>query len=90
MVTPILDHAYPNIFQLTSNFHVYISTAKNEAFSSFCSRDIIDLKILQSDSPRAFWPISLKPDFSQVRDLSKNTATNINFLYRANSEKTSE
>ena len=59
---------------------------KNQAFSSFCSRDIVNLKILQSDWSRAFWPISLEPDFSQAWDLCKNTA-NIKFLYRPNSEK---
>ena len=30
------------------NFHQH---AKNQTFSSFCSRDIVDLKILQSDLP---------------------------------------
>ena len=60
------------------NLHQY---AKNQAFSSFCSRDIVNLKILQSDWLRAFWPISQKPD------LCKNTANIIKFLYRPNSEK---
>ena len=60
--------------------------AKNQTFSSSCSRDIVDLRILQSDWSTAFWPISQEPDFSQVWDLCKNT-TKINFLYRANSEK---
>ena len=61
--------------------------AKNQAFSSFCSRDIVNLKILQSDWLTAFWPISQEPDFSQVWDLCKNTANIIKFLYRPNSEK---
>ena len=61
--------------------------AKNQAFSSFCSRKIVDLKIMQSDWPRAFWIISQEPDFTQVWDLCKNTANNINLLYRPNSEK---
>ena len=38
---------------------------KNEAVSSICSGEIVDLKILQSDWLRAFWPISQKQDFSQ-------------------------
>ena len=38
--------------------------AKNEAISSICSGNILDLKILQSDWLRAFWDISLKQDFS--------------------------
>ena len=40
---------------------------KNEAVSSICSGEIVDLKILQSDWLRAFWPISQKQDFSQYR-----------------------
>ena len=61
--------------------------AKNQAFSSFSSTETVNLKILQSDRPRAFWPISQEPDFSQIWDLCKNTVVNINFLYRPNSEK---
>ena len=60
--------------------------AKNQGFSSSCSRDIVDLKILRSDWLRAFWPIAQEPDFSQIQDLCKNTA-NINFHYTPNSEK---
>ena len=52
--------------------------AKNQAVSLFCYRDIGDLKILQSDWPRRFWPISRESDFSQVWDLCKNTTNNIN------------
>ena len=50
--------------------------AKNKAFSSFCSIDIVDLRILQSD-----WlePIFQEPDFSQTCDFPKYTAININF-----------
>ena len=59
--------------------------AKNQAFLSFFSRDIADLKILEYDWLRAFWRISQQPNFSQIWYLSKNTA--INFLYRPNSEK---
>ena len=32
--------------------------AKNQDFLSFCSRDIVNFKILQSDWSRAFWRIS--------------------------------
>ena len=56
--------------------------AKNQAFSSFCSGDIVNLKIQQFDWPRTFWPISQEPDFFQVWDLCKNTANIRNFLYR--------
>ena len=61
--------------------------AKNQAFSSLCSRDRVDLNILQSDWSRAFWPITQETHFSQVRDLCKNIANNTNFLYGPNSEK---
>ena len=37
--------------------------AKNEAVSSIGSAQIIDLKILQSDWLRAFWPIPQEQDF---------------------------
>ena len=40
---------------------------KNQVISSFCSRDLFNLKILQSDWPRLFWPISQEPDFLQIR-----------------------
>ena len=72
--------------QLLISMNLY-QHAKNQAFSPFSPRDTVDLKILQSDWSQAFWPISQEPDFSQVWDLCKNTAVNINFLYRPNSEK---
>ena len=57
----IFDHAYPSIFQSTVNFHELESTLKNQAISSFYSRDIINSKILQSGWPRAFWPYQIFP-----------------------------
>ena len=42
--------------------------AEIQAFSSLCSSDVVDLKILQSDWPRAFWYISQELDFSQIWD----------------------
>ena len=42
---------------------------KNETVSSIYSGELVDLKILQSDCLRAFWPISQKQDFSQLCDL---------------------
>ena len=60
--------------------------AKNQTFLSICSRDIVNLKILQPDWLRAFWPISQELDFSQVWALYKNTANIIKFLYRPNSQ----
>ena len=58
--------------------------AKYDAVSSICSRETVDLKILQSDWLRTFWFISQKKDFSQIKDLCRNTANTINFHYRTN------
>ena len=60
--------------------------AKNQVFSSFSYRDKVDLKILQSDWPRALWPRSQEPNFSQIRDFCKNTVYNANFHYKPNSD----
>ena len=73
-----------NQFLTSMNQHQH---AKNQAFTSFCSSDIIHLKILWSDWLRAFWPILLEPDFSQICDLCNNTADNIKFRYWPNSDK---
>ena len=61
--------------------------AKNQAFSLFYSRDIFDLKIPQSDGPRAFWVIYQEPECPQIWDLFKHTAVNIIFDYKPNWEK---
>ena len=60
---------------------------RNEAVALNYSGGIDDLKILQSDWLRAFWPISQEKDFSQTLDLCRNIANNTNFHYRANSRK---
>ena len=47
MGTPINDHAHPTFFNellIPMDLDQY---AKNHAFSSFCSRNILDLKILR-------------------------------------------
>ena len=78
----------------TPNFYdqllIYVNLyqhVNNQAISLICSGDIVDQKILQYDCLRAFWPISQKQKFSQIWDLSRNTANNINFHYRTNSVK---
>ena len=76
----------PIFFNQQFNFHELVSTCKNQSNSSFCYGDT-DWKILQSDWPRQFWPISQELDFSQRWDLRRNIANNINFHYRSNSEK---
>ena len=59
--------------------------AKNEAASSICSGEMVDLKILQSEWLGVFWQ-----DLSQIKDLYRNTANNINFHYIKNSGKTND
>ena len=62
--------------------------ANNQAISSFCSKDIVHLKILQSNVPRAFRTISQGPDLFQIWD--RKVVNNINTHCRTNSEKFSE
>ena len=54
--------------------------AKNKAASSICSGEILDLKILQSDWLRAFWPISQQQDFPKYR-ICLGTLQIIKFFY---------
>ena len=49
--------------------------------------DMVDLKILQFDWLRTFWPISQEQKFFQIWDLGRNTTKNISFHYRTNSIK---
>ena len=60
---------------------------KNLVISSFCFRDIVDLKILQYDWLKAFQHISQELNTSQIWNLYRNIVNNINFHYRLNSEK---
>ena len=80
MATIIFDHTPPK----TLNLYQY---ANNEAVSSICSGEMIDLEIPQSEWLRAFWPISQEQHFSQTENLYKNTENNINFHYKTNSVK---
>ena len=57
-----------NQFLILVNLYQY---AKNEAVSSISSREIVDLKVLQSDWLQTFWPIS-----QEQWELCKNTANN--------------
>ena len=54
VTTPIFKHTLPNIFLSTLNF--WYQSARKQVISSLCSRDMFDLKILESDWPRPFWP----------------------------------
>ena len=73
MPTPI----FFNQFLISMNFY---QQGKNQPLSSFYSRNIFDLKILQSDWLRAFWAIYQELEFSQIWDLSKHRVININFI----------
>ena len=54
--------------------------AKNEAVSLICYGKMLDLKILQSEWLRAFWPISQEQHFLQLEDLYRNMVNNIHFF----------
>ena len=59
--------AMPN--QVFHQLVIFVSLsqhAKNEAVSLICSEEIFDLKILQSNWLRRFWPISQEQNFSQI------------------------
>ena len=64
--THILTMPNQKLFRQLAIFVNLHQHAKNEAVSSICSGEIVDLKILQSDWLRAFWPISHEQDFSQI------------------------
>ena len=49
--------------------------AKNDAVSLIYSGEMLDLKILQSEWLKAFWPISHEQHFSHIEDLHRNTIT---------------
>ena len=61
--------------------------AKNDAVSSICSGEMIDLKILQTEWLVAFWLLSQEQDFSRKHSIYAGTANSTNFHYRANSGK---
>ena len=80
--TRIFYHVNPKIIEITFGFLEILSPltrvatpisdhadTKNQAISSIHSKQIDDLKLLQSDWPTSFWPKSQKPDFSQRWDL---------------------
>ena len=79
-----------NIFNQLLIFVNLYQHAKNEAVSSICSAEIVDLKTLQSEWLMAFWLISPDQDPSQIEDLCRNTANNINFHYKTNSGKNND
>ena len=76
---PFLTMFTRNNFHLTFNFHKPVSTYKI-AILSFCSGDIVDLEILQSNWSRAFWP--LRNQIFPKHGICAKTANNIKFHYR--------
>ena len=87
MIMPIFDYTHPKSFESTLHSIKFYQHAKNHAITLFHSRNIVALKILQSDWATAFRPISQKPDLSQIWDLYRNVAKNIDFHYRPNLAK---
>ena len=63
---PFLTMPNQKVFNQLLLFLNFYQHAKNEAVWSICSREIVDLKTLQSDWLRAFWPISQKKGFFQI------------------------
>ena len=80
-------HAHPKSFWSTFNLCELVSTWKKLGYFIDLFWRYSWLKILQSDWLRTFWPISQEPEFSQMWDLCRNTANNINFHYRKHSVK---
>ena len=76
----------PNLKKFSTSFSfLNLSQHKNEAVSLICSEEIDYLKILQFDWLRVFWYKSQRQDFSQILDLWRSTANNMNFYYRTKS-----
>ena len=56
-----LDHTHPKVFQSVLIFitlFIFLEHAKNQANSSFCCRDTVNFKILQSDWLITFYLVS--------------------------------
>ena len=83
---PIFDQAFEKTFKSTFNFQEFVSTCKSGYFI-IVSRDIADLKILQSDWLGVFQPMSQKPGFYQTWDLYRIIVNKIKFHFWANAEK---
>ena len=49
----------------------FLTMATKKHQSLLCSRDIADIKMVQTDWLRAFWLSSHEPDFSQIWDLRR-------------------
>ena len=67
-MTPVWSHPFlttssHNAFHQLLIFRNLYQHARNHTFSSHCSTDIVDSKIIQSNWSRAFWPISQEPHF---------------------------
>ena len=69
-----LFHTFLRLSQLSS----HVAKLATPTFNHF-SGEKVDRKILQSDWPSAFWPISQETGFSQMQDLCGDTANNKNF-----------
>ena len=64
-------HSHPKIIKVVISFPEFVICKTSGYF-----KDIVDLKILQSDTSRA---LSLKPNFCQTWNLCRNIANNAHF-----------
>ena len=66
-----------NLFEQLSAFLNFYQHEKNEAVSLICSGEINDIKILQSDWLRAFWPTSLIKNLTDINQCLTSPANNV-------------
>ena len=71
--TPTFDHAQQKVFDQLSIFVNLYQHAKHKAVSSICFGEV-----------GGFWAISQEQDFSQIFDMWRYIANNINLYYRTN------
>ena len=58
--------------KLFNQLLIFVNLYQHEAVSSICSGEMLDLKVLESEWLRAFWPIFLEQKFFQTEDLYRN------------------
>ena len=67
MATNILTMPNQKGFESTFNFCEFLyQHSNNYAISLVCVREMVDLKMLESDWLIPFWPISQEQDFSKI------------------------
>ena len=79
-------------FRPTFNFREFVLTCKKSAdlINLFWINSWLNNPTIWSDWMRAFWSKPQKNDFSQILELWRNTANNMNVYHRPNSGKISD